>query len=57
MTRYSLTRRDLLQSMGLSAALLSTAGAPIALGKPRRKLGVALVGLGNYSTNQLAPAL
>lgn len=57
MQRPSLTRRRLLQSMGLSAALLSFGWAPQLLARPRRKLGVALVGLGNYSTNQLAPAL
>ena len=33
--------------------LLSISGA----GEPRKKLGVALVGLGKYSTEQLAPAL
>jgi len=30
---------------------------PNALGQPGRKLGIALVGLGYYSTNLLAPAL
>lgn len=41
-------------SLGVGATLL----APSAFGlPPERKLGVALVGLGKYSTGQLAPAL
>lgn len=57
MSRPSFTRRRLLQGMGLSAALLSSGWAPRVLAGPTRKLGVALVGLGNYSGTQLAPAL
>ena len=50
------SRRDFIRtlSLGVSATLL----APSALAlPPERKLGVALVGLGKYSTGQLAPAL
>jgi predicted dehydrogenase len=51
------SRREFIQklSVGAGAILLSEkAQSQIKEGK---KLGVALVGLGNYSTNQLAPAL
>ena len=56
------SRRDFLRtlSLGAGATLVGTAalGAPLGwLAPPARKLGVALVGLGNYSTGQLAPAL
>lgn len=57
MPKIALTRRRLLQSMASSAILLSAGRASGALAKPQRKLGVALVGLGNYSTTQLAPGL
>ena len=52
-------RRKFLSQAGFSASLL-LAYCPIistAYTSPPRKLGVALVGLGNYSTRQLAPAL
>jgi predicted dehydrogenase len=51
------TRRDFLQklSLGASAALLNPLIANCA--KEPKKLGVALVGLGNYAHIQLAPAL
>ena len=41
------------------AALLSTAPFACAMGvnQEKEKLGIALVGLGSYSTYQLAPAL
>ncbi len=56
----TLTRRNFLR-MASTAAAATTAGFPLlslADGlAPRRKLGVALVGLGNYSEHQLAPAL
>ena len=56
--KFPLSRRRLLQQLGFSAAALSSGLAPYALGAaPPRKLGIALVGLGGYSTNQLAPAL
>lgn len=47
----------------LSTSLLSFMSSPAItakegfLDKPQKKLGIALVGLGQYSTNQLAPAL
>jgi predicted dehydrogenase len=57
MTNYS--RRDFITKAGMAGALLTapgiiTARSPFQDPKP---LGVALVGLGNYSTNRLAPAL
>lgn len=48
-------RRFLLQSAALAAAPLITRMAHAQA--PQRKLGVALVGLGSLSTNQIAPAL
>ena len=57
------TRRDFLKtaSLGLGAAALATPTlsplAPTHAQARGRTLGVALVGLGNYATNQLAPAL
>ncbi|GAB3635596.1 Gfo/Idh/MocA family oxidoreductase [Hymenobacter arcticus] len=46
-------------SLGAGATLAGTAALAGPLGwlAPERKLGVALVGLGNYSKGQLAPAL
>lgn len=56
--KFFLTRRRLLQQLGLSATVLSAGLAPHALSSGNnRKVGVALVGLGGYSSNQLAPAL
>ena len=51
------SRREFVRtlSLGAGAALLSPAAR--AQPAPGRKLGVALVGLGKYSTGQLAPAL
>ena len=55
------SRREFMRtlSLGAGATLVGTAalGAPLDWLAPERKLGVALVGLGNYSTGQLAPAL
>ena len=55
------SRREFMRtlSLGASAALVGTSALASPLGwlAPERKLGVALVGLGNYSTGQLAPAL
>ncbi len=54
-------RRSFLAQLALGAAGLAlgrhafAAAAPVEA--PARKLGVALVGLGSYATNQLAPAL
>jgi predicted dehydrogenase len=48
-------RRFIIQSAALAAApLITSIGSAQA---PQRKLGVALVGLGSLSTNQIAPAL
>ncbi|MCA6074547.1 Gfo/Idh/MocA family protein [Fulvivirga sedimenti] len=54
----TIQRRRFLQKMAAGAAVLST-GIPLTriYGQPSRKLGVALVGLGYYSTDLLAPAL
>ena len=54
------TRRKFIKTMGAGSALLMlpsfpTFSKPIFTGD--RKLGVALVGLGNYATYELAPAL
>ena len=58
------TRRTFLQqsSRGLGALALGSAVWPLSqtracVAPPSRPLGVALVGLGSYSTHQLAPAL
>lgn len=52
----SYTRRNFLKSAGAFAALSAFPG--ILFGRQnRRKLGVALVGLGSYSSGQLGPAL
>jgi predicted dehydrogenase len=61
---YSTSRRGALTKLSLSAGALAV--GPLSLhfwsdketgGQTPRKLGIALVGLGNYSTLQLAPAL
>ena len=55
----SLTRRDAIKTLS-AAGLLSMLGGSSLWGQQAytgRRLGVALVGLGNYSTNHLAPAL
>lgn len=54
--RTAASRRDFLRtlSLGMSASLLAPSAFAL---PPGRKLGVALVGLGKYSTGQLAPAL
>lgn len=54
------TRRDFIKTTAIAAAAVPFAGAltPRAFAAgPDKKLGVALVGLGNLSTNQIAPAL
>lgn len=43
-------------ALGLSAAALASATYPFNWKKEEKKLGIALVGLGNYSANKLAPA-
>jgi predicted dehydrogenase len=54
-SRRHFIRNASLGTLALSPTLSSLAA--YAIGKPKDKLGIALVGLGNYSTNQLAPAL
>lgn len=53
------SRRDFIRnaSLGIGALALSPAIAQLAMAKPAKKLGIALVGLGYYSGGQLAPAL
>ena len=51
------TRRDFIQKMTLGAGVLLSQPNIECLFKPKGKLGIALVGLGNYSMRQLAPAL
>lgn len=56
----SYSRREFLSKVGVGSALLTFPGVSMMAkeGLPQdKKLGVALVGLGNYATNQLAPAL
>jgi glucose-fructose oxidoreductase len=55
----SISRRELVKtlSLGGAALLFSPAGLLSACGTQKRGLGVALVGLGYYSTDLLAPAL
>ncbi|MCP8899080.1 Gfo/Idh/MocA family protein [Gilvimarinus xylanilyticus] len=58
MTEFDLSRRQLIKRASVGAALLSTgAGRQVWAATPKRKLGVALVGLGYYSRDLLAPAL
>lgn len=58
----SSSRREFLRLLSLGG-LAMTAGRPVtvraadAMRAPRRQLGVALVGLGRYSTGELGPAL
>jgi predicted dehydrogenase len=54
-----ISRRTSLQTLSLTAGGLLTWPTNLLAQSepPLKKLGVALVGLGNYSTNQLAPAL
>ena len=52
------TRRDFLQQMGIGTASLLLPNNKVQnIFQEPKKLGVALVGLGNYSNIQLAPAL
>lgn len=50
------SRRQFITTLGAGAAVASLPPIP-AWSQPQKKLGVALVGLGSYSTYQLAPAL
>jgi glucose-fructose oxidoreductase len=50
-------RRDFLRLASLGSAALASGVWRPALAAPERKLGVALLGLGRYSSGQLGPAL
>ena len=50
------TRRRFIQLTG-SGLLIAVAPNVLAHSSPQRKIGVALLGLGNYSSTQLAPSL
>lgn len=52
-----LTRRNFLLKTGSALAVSSFGFPSVILPKKKSRLGVALVGLGNYSTNWLAPGL
>src|SRR5690349_14589543 len=52
-----LSRRTFLGRVSLAAAALATAPFIRAQRAEPKKLGIALVGLGNYSTRELGPAL
>ncbi|MCC5941213.1 MAG: Gfo/Idh/MocA family oxidoreductase [Balneolaceae bacterium] len=54
---HSITRKDFLVKAGSALAVSSFGFPSIILPRKNEKLGVALVGLGNYSTNLLAPGL
>ncbi len=54
----SVSRREAIKNIGLASGGLAIAPyTPSYFKKPKTKLGVALVGLGNYATRQLGPAL
>jgi len=55
-SRRSFIRKSTLAAAGAGLAVNSFAIPTILTGK-QKKVGIALVGLGNYSTNTLAPAL
>ncbi|MEJ1973246.1 MAG: twin-arginine translocation signal domain-containing protein [Lacunisphaera sp.] len=55
--RPTVSRRRFLGQLSATGALALAPHALFAAARPERKLGVALVGLGSYSTHQLGPAL
>src|SRR5688572_12344450 len=56
--RASLSRRDFIGQVSLSAAAISLSSRlRAAEATPQKKLGIAIVGLGDYATRQIAPAL
>lgn len=57
MPQFPSDRRRFLQHFSLVTGLLASGWAPRLVAGSPRKLGVALLGLGSYSTEQLAPAL
>ena len=56
-TMHDEQRRRFLMQTALIAAAAPLAGAGVLAQTPKKKLGVALCGLGGLSTNQIAPAL
>jgi len=54
---HNISRKDFLVKAGSALAVSSIGFPSIIFPRRNEKLGVALVGLGNYSTNQLAPGL
>ena len=55
---HSVSRREFLGRLSLGAAVLTLAPRLRAAEAPaKKKLGIALVGLGSYSRGQLGPAL
>lgn len=56
MSQRHISRRDLLKALG-AVGLASQAPWLFAQTQPRKRLGVALVGLGSYASGQLAPGL
>ncbi len=55
--RVGSSRRDFLRTSALAAAALATRRVHAQVSPPRRRLGVALLGLGSYASGQLGPAL
>ena len=53
------SRRDFIRtgSLGAGALMLGSTLSSLAAKAPGKKIGIALVGLGGYSSGQLAPAL
>ncbi len=54
---HPITRRKAIQNIGILGTAFSLLPLEAACAAPDDKLGVALVGLGNYATRQLGPAL
>jgi glucose-fructose oxidoreductase len=57
MGKIVINRRSFIGNLSVGAAGLLLPRSLYALANPPKKLGIALVGLGGYSTNQLGPAL
>lgn len=59
MKKSSYSRRHFIRDVSLSTAALAPGLSALAAcsASPQKKLGIALVGLGNYSAGQLGPAL
>src|ERR1051325_5219953 len=59
MKKSAISRRSFLEQLSLGTVAVLGAGSvrAFATTKPDRKLGVALAGLGKYSSKQLGPAL